>query len=183
MTYPSPHQSNLLLRTTSAVLSVAIGIALATSCSPVNAQWLKKGKKELPSPLVDSEPFDLIILNDRADNAILKVKPLGERLPDFPLSADGKVVFELFADFDERLDVPHRSIQEIQTFSDLLLAEAEKLVVQEKYSKAFRTLLYLYDNGSEDDKKVVDIMRSCICLLYTSPSPRDRTRSRMPSSA
>src|SRR5665811_914286 len=23
----------------------------------------------------------------------------------------------------------------------------------------------------------------CICLLYTSPSPRDRTRSRMPSSA
>ena len=25
--------------------------------------------------------------------------------------------------------------------------------------------------------------RSKICLLYTSPSPRDRTRSRMPSSA
>ena len=23
----------------------------------------------------------------------------------------------------------------------------------------------------------------CFCLLYTSPSPRDRTRSRMPSSA
>ena len=25
--------------------------------------------------------------------------------------------------------------------------------------------------------------KSIICLLYTSPSPRDRTRSRMPSSA
>ena len=25
--------------------------------------------------------------------------------------------------------------------------------------------------------------KECICLLYTSPSPRDRTRSRMPSSA
>ena len=25
--------------------------------------------------------------------------------------------------------------------------------------------------------------RRCACLLYTSPSPRDRTRSRMPSSA
>eukprot|EP00657_Telonema_sp_P-1_P004350 TRINITY_DN20052_c0_g1_i1.p1 TRINITY_DN20052_c0_g1~~TRINITY_DN20052_c0_g1_i1.p1 ORF type:complete len:100 (+),score=21.93 TRINITY_DN20052_c0_g1_i1:83-382(+) len=24
---------------------------------------------------------------------------------------------------------------------------------------------------------------ACFCLLYTSPSPRDRTRSRMPSSA
>ena len=27
------------------------------------------------------------------------------------------------------------------------------------------------------------INRQYICLLYTSPSPRDRTRSRMPSSA
>ena len=26
-------------------------------------------------------------------------------------------------------------------------------------------------------------LRSILCLLYTSPSPRDRTRSRMPSSA
>ena len=30
-------------------------------------------------------------------------------------------------------------------------------------------------------KEVVTILRAC--LLYTSPSPRDRTRSRMPSSA
>ena len=28
-----------------------------------------------------------------------------------------------------------------------------------------------------------DIDKYLICLLYTSPSPRDRTRSRMPSSA
>ena len=28
-----------------------------------------------------------------------------------------------------------------------------------------------------------DSMHHPICLLYTSPSPRDRTRSRMPSSA
>jgi len=28
-----------------------------------------------------------------------------------------------------------------------------------------------------------DWKKACICLLYTSPSPRDRTRSRMPSSA
>ena len=28
-----------------------------------------------------------------------------------------------------------------------------------------------------------DVARSMDCLLYTSPSPRDRTRSRMPSSA
>ena len=28
-----------------------------------------------------------------------------------------------------------------------------------------------------------DLRRFLVCLLYTSPSPRDRTRSRMPSSA
>ena len=28
-----------------------------------------------------------------------------------------------------------------------------------------------------------EYVREKICLLYTSPSPRDRTRSRMPSSA
>ena len=27
------------------------------------------------------------------------------------------------------------------------------------------------------------VMKPYVCLLYTSPSPRDRTRSRMPSSA
>ena len=167
MTYPSPHQSNLLLRTTSAVLSIAVGIALATSCNFVNAQWLKEGKDELPSPLVDSEPFDLIILNRKGDNAILKVKPLGDRLPEFPLATRGKVVFELFADFDERLEVPYGSIGKIETFSDLLLEESKTLVAQKKYSKAFRALLYLYDNGSEEDKNVVDIMRSCMFLDAT----------------
>ena len=29
----------------------------------------------------------------------------------------------------------------------------------------------------------VQVQQAVICLLYTSPSPRDRTRSRMPSSA
>ena len=32
-----------------------------------------------------------------------------------------------------------------------------------------------------DDARV--LMQHLLCLLYTSPSPRDRTRSRMPSSA
>ena len=34
------------------------------------------------------------------------------------------------------------------------------------------------------DLKPISLITQCIiCLLYTSPSPRDRTRSRMPSSA
>ena len=33
------------------------------------------------------------------------------------------------------------------------------------------------------ESQVVRLMRSNFCLLYTSPSPRDRQKSRMPSSA
>ena len=36
---------------------------------------------------------------------------------------------------------------------------------------------------SQFKSKGVKIAKSTGCLLYTSPSPRDRTRSRMPSSA
>ena len=37
------------------------------------------------------------------------------------------------------------------------------------------------EKNKEFDNTFIELARSC--LLYTSPSPRDRTRSRMPSSA
>ena len=42
----------------------------------------------------------------------------------------------------------------------------------------------LIDPKDFDPKSFVDLKADvCICLLYTSPSPRDRQKSRMPSSA
>ena len=41
---------------------------------------------------------------------------------------------------------------------------------------------YIESHGAELNQEVFEDGIS-ICLLYTSPSPRDRTRSRMPSSA
>ena len=38
-------------------------------------------------------------------------------------------------------------------------------------------------NLQEGDEAGIKTVTMNICLLYTSPSPRDRTRSRMPSSA
>ena len=48
--------------------------------------------------------------------------------------------------------------------------------------------IFHYIDGAADDeityKRNTDAYDQCdFCLLYTSPSPRDRTRSRMPSSA
>mgnify|MGYP007112045222 CR=1 FL=1 len=54
------------------------------------------------------------------------------------------------------------------------LSKKIELLIQEKETRA-----------NEESKRVLDIFRRHYkaCLLYTSPSPRDRTRSRMPSSA
>ena len=41
----------------------------------------------------------------------------------------------------------------------------------------------LYSNGNSERIIGVALKNRRPCLLYTSPSPRDRTRSRMPSSA
>ena len=41
----------------------------------------------------------------------------------------------------------------------------------------------LRKNTNLNFNKIIDQVITKICLLYTSPSPRDRTRSRMPSSA
>ena len=54
-----------------------------------------------------------------------------------------------------------------------IVAEAESLNVVYGINQS------LYDPS----KHKLVTAASCTCLLYTSPSPRDRTRSRMPSSA
>ena len=51
-----------------------------------------------------------------------------------------------------------------------------KLESEHKRVKKFK----IYRWSPEDDKNP---RMDTFCLLYTSPSPRDRTRSRMPSSA
>ena len=38
-------------------------------------------------------------------------------------------------------------------------------------------------SGDASEKEIRDILIALNCLLYTSPSPRDATLSRMPSSA
>ena len=44
-------------------------------------------------------------------------------------------------------------------------------------------VMYLESESSKNKVVILDFDLCSICLLYTSPSPRDRTRSRMPSSA
>ena len=47
------------------------------------------------------------------------------------------------------------------------------------HSKHYTATFQIFEEG----KKLNGLVLYYNCLLYTSPSPRDRTRSRMPSSA
>ena len=53
----------------------------------------------------------------------------------------------------------------------------------DKMSKSLGNILYINDLLKEYDGEVLRYVLLSTCLLYTSPSPRDLSTSRMPSSA
>ena len=67
----------------------------------------------------------------------------------------------------------------------------KKLIVNNNYEKALSVARQQVENGAQiidvnmDDGLIdgVAAMTRFLCLLYTSPSPRDKRQSRMPSSA
>ena len=63
-------------------------------------------------------------------------------------------------------------------FSVVLFDEVEKA-----HPDVFNSLLQILEEGRLTDSQGRSVDFRNTCLLYTSPSPRDRTRSRMPSSA
>ena len=79
--------------------------------------------------------------------------------------------------------------------SNYLYAELRQENVKKVIMCSGKIYFDLLDEQQKQKAKEVSIVRieqlypfpkkqlSVICLLYTSPSPRDRTRSRMPSSA
>ena len=81
-------------------------------------------------------------------------------------------------------DLKISSLKEMISPSDLIaelpLSESAIKTVIDCRSEIIKIL-----NG--EDNRLMLIVGPCsihdVCLLYTSPSPRDRTRSRMPSSA
>ena len=67
--------------------------------------------------------------------------------------------------------------------NDVDFQELENKLINEfnlPYSDQTQTPTQLLNNFT---KKIYKFEKVITCLLYTSPSPRDRTRSRMPSSA
>ena len=63
----------------------------------------------------------------------------------------------------------------------MILSESDAVYAADKFINYFSNM----DRIDEylRNVKIERVLNRSPCLLYTSPSPRDRTRSRMPSSA
>ena len=78
-----------------------------------------------------------------------------------------------------------------ERYSDELVVVMRTYFEKPRTSTGWTGLVYdPHLDGSEDIPKGIEVSRQLLqtinnmgCLLYTSPSPRDRQRSRMPSSA
>ena len=68
---------------------------------------------------------------------------------------------------------------------DKALSDGKVVVVSSwvKYCTSCANQMKVLDKAKNDFDNIEYFKFDVTCLLYTSPSPRDRTRSRMPSSA
>ena len=73
------------------------------------------------------------------------------------------------------------AIQNKLLLDDDMLAEIES--GKNELSLGYEGRLVPHDKWDFEQRDLVPTHLATVCLLYTSPSPRDRTRSRMPSSA
>ena len=74
--------------------------------------------------------------------------------------------------------------KKIEEASDITLEEAKEILYKEAQEDIEHNVAKKYRIAEEElEKKAEDHAKNVISLLYTSPSPRDRQKSRMPSSA
>src|SRR5664280_1112425 len=102
---------------------------------------------------------DLIDINDQKAKAI-------EGLKYTPAAALGTCRYKI--DFKKK---PENAARDMDRLFEVFQAHN------------IRYFFYIGGNDSQDTSHKIHLEAVRRCLLYTSPSPRDRTRSRMPSSA
>lgn len=111
--------------------------------------------------LLDQEPYDLLKLDDVNGGVEIKITPLETPLPD-PLPTAGVLIFESPDLSDDRLQVPYNNIASYRSFQQLLQLEANQFIREKEYGKAFGNLIYVYDNGGQDDPQLNDKIQNLL---------------------
>jgi len=146
-----------MIRFSSGCLVLALVLSVCFSCR-VDAQLLEES--DIPSPLLDETPFDLIYLDKASENAIIQIKPI----PDIkkPLGDIGTLRFEYLVGSNFVLQVPRENVERYVTFNELLLKEADQFISENNFAAALRNLLYVYDHGKRDDFELKNRMQELI---------------------
>lgn len=122
---------------------------VTTAVKPAGTDDYLKGLSAT-TELVEREPFDLVFLDEFNNKARMEVVPLLNP-PSKPLPTEGVLVFEFIDNSVDLYEVPWKNVVDYKTYRDLLLEEAEQLIKEEKYARAYRNLLYVYDRGNSKD--------------------------------
>ena len=144
-----------MIRFLKCLLVVAL---LAGWCCRAHAQVIEES--EIPSPLLDETPFDLIFLDKSSENVIIRIKPIKDLKK--PIDKIGNLRFEFLFGSDFVLQVPRENIERYETFNDLLLKEAEQFIGENDFAAALRNLLYVYDHGKKNDPNLKTRMQELI---------------------
>lgn len=112
-------------------------------------------------PLIEREPYDEFQLDEYNSKVIVRIKPL-KKPPSDPIPSGGMLIFESAELSDDLLQVPFENIVYYKTYIKLLMEDAGRLMGQDEYGKAFRNLLYVYDNGGSQNPKIVQALQTCL---------------------
>ncbi len=145
-----------------------LALLVAAAMGISSSLWAQNEKPplELSSPdnqLVDQEPFHRVYLDEYNDFAVLDIER-PEKDPPKPIPTSGILVFEWLEDDEFTLEVPWSRVIEYKTFNDMLLEEADLLLSERNYSRAFRNLLYVYDNGGRSNRELESKLRKVLLL-------------------
>ena len=108
-----------------------------------------------------------------------EMKVLHKENAPLKIFAGGKTI--AFVDFE---DIPEKDINREPS----IIVKSRGFIEFDYYDKPFshKNEMWSYHHSKNESiniKFIYYFLKIKDCLLYTSPSPRDRTRSRMPSSA
>ena len=116
-------------------------------------------------------------MENNKDKIVNAINEFQKTVGDTAISIHGKQ-YSLVA---TRLAVTRRELgSSLDLRTSIIHQDDKKVIVQ---VDAFVDGNHLSTGTSEELRSISRINQTSACLLYTSPSPRDRTRSRMPSSA
>ena len=130
--------------------------------------WPNRAETEAPAPVQE------VNLQNLEERVLYDASPLGVLAQDCIEVQDVELSIDDAIDQIDELSVAYDGIGETEE-SDGFAVDADQFLSNED-----RNLIVIDSRIEDYDQLIADLED---CLLYTSPSPRDATLSRMPSSA